>query len=307
MKRLSEVHDVPQIVVEWKTNSTGLPAMLPARSTEADILGIYGQLLDTVALFLFEAPLCERGAPLSNQTVRALQNETSRLAAITNTRFSDVRFLLEPAEVRDLLGSLSKVIPRMEKASYFTKGKPDKTLAEYAINTSRGQYVQMPDGKVRPTTPAQLGAIIERVMALPKFQKPTLCFYTGYKWRSDPHCGVLVSLDYRLCRAPGERLPQDRSTGLVVIYPRVSLSSESATWQGLKRLGIERPAALRQLFTQRYGDEADEKIRMCLSSHNLFAVWNNSTKQARLFRRYADIVVLNDGLVLGESLSHAFS
>lgn len=53
MEQLSKVHDVPQIVIEWKTNSAGMPATLPARFNNSDVREIYGELLDCIALFLF--------------------------------------------------------------------------------------------------------------------------------------------------------------------------------------------------------------------------------------------------------------
>jgi hypothetical protein len=307
MKRLSEVHKIPQIVLEWKTNESGLPATLPARSTQADILDIYGDLLNTIALFLFVAPLCSKANPSSFAAVKSLQDKTTQLASLTNTRFSDVKFPLDAGELRNVLLSLKAIIPRMQQASYFTKGKPDKTLAEYAIAISRCQYVQWPDGRIQAVDQAQLKTLVERILALPKFNDHAICFYTGYKWRSDPHCGVLVNIDYRLCRADGERFPENRSTGLVVVYPRISLSRKSETGSQLGRLREHQPANFTKLFTDRYGSVADEKIAMCLNSANLFGIWKNSTKQARLFRRYADIVILNDGIVLGESLAPDFT
>lgn len=307
MKRLSEVHEIPQIVVEWKTNSSGLPATLPARSTQADILNIYGELIDTIVLFLFIAPLCTRKNPSSHAAVRTLQARTSQLASITNTRFSDVKFPLLKEDLRDVLLSLKSIVPRMQQASYFTKGKPDKTLAEYAIEISRCQYIQWPDDRLQAVNSAQLETVVGRILALQKFQNGAICFYTGYKWRSDPHCGVLVNLDYRLCRGVGERFPENRSTGLIVIYPRVSLKRQSETGTKLGQLGNHQPADFTQLFTNRYDKTAAEKIAMCLNSPNLFGIWKNSTKQARLFRRYADLVILNDGIVIGDSLAPDFS
>ncbi|WBV43528.1 hypothetical protein [Pseudoroseomonas cervicalis] len=307
MERLAAIHGSPQIVVEWKTNASGLPRTLPACSSDADVAEIFSSLLDAMALLLFEAPLCTAGRPLSNTAVRELQASTARLATRSNTRFSDVKFLVETDELRRLLLSFSAVLPRMQGTNYFAKGKPDKTLAEYAIREAKPEFVQYPDGSVSRVSPAQLQEVVNRVLSQPKFRSRSLCFYTGYKWRSDPHCGVLVNLDYRLCRRDGERRPMQRSTGLTVLYPRVSLRRDSRTAHLLGELRNDIPTGLRQLFVARYGADADEKMEMCLRSAKLFGVWGNGTKQARIFRRYADLVVLNDGLVLGDSLIPLFS
>jgi hypothetical protein len=122
MKRLSEVHKSPQVVVEWKTNASGLPATLPARPTDRDVRDIYSGLLDAIATFLFEAPLCSNGDPLTYSKVQKLQEGTTRLADTVNTRFSDVRFPLPKEQLRDVLLSLPAILPRMRAASYFTKG-----------------------------------------------------------------------------------------------------------------------------------------------------------------------------------------
>jgi hypothetical protein len=306
MERLATIHRAPQIVVEWETNASGLPRTLPVVSSGADVAEIYGALLRAMALLLFEAPPCNAGQPLSNPAVRELQDGTARLAAQTNTRLSDVKFNLEANELQRLLLSFCSILPRMQTVDYFTKGKPDKTLAEYAIRVSKTEFIQFPDGSISRVSARQLLEIVERILSLPKFRRRSVCFYTGYKWRSDPHCGVLVNIDYRLCRQDGERQPAERSTGLTVLYPRISLRRDSETAQVLGELPGRVPNALRDLFVRRYGADADEKMEMCLHSSGLFGLWGNGTKQARLFRRYADLVVLNDGLVLGESLAPMF-
>lgn len=307
MERLATIYDTPQLVVEWITDANGLPRIPPVVSSKADLLAIFGKLLDVMALLLFEAPLRSQGRPLSSKAVQYLQDETSTLAKRTNTRFSDVKFPLSSDELRQVFLSFSNILPRMQKVEYFTKGKPDKTLAEYAIKVSRFEFVQYPNGKVSRVDAQQLSLITDRLLALPRFARQSMCFYTGYKWRSDPHAGVLVNLDYRLCRNDGERQPSDRGIGLTVLYPRVSLRRDSTTNQRLGGLPGRIPEDLRELFVRRYGSEANDKIESCLHSSQLFGLWGNKTKQARIFRRYADLVVLNDGLVLGDSLAGVFS
>jgi hypothetical protein len=64
---------------------------------------------------------------------------------------------------------------------------------------------------------------------------------------------------------------------------------------------------MKEIFNDRYGEaDGPGKFTKCTDSANLFSLWGNMTKQARLFRRYADIIVLNDGLILGQSLEDMF-
>lgn len=305
MDRLSTVLDVPQIYVRWRTNDSGLPADLPARATAEEIEGLYSELLDVISTVLFTAPLCTRGRPLDDVCLQKWQARTHELAAETNTRFSDVKFPLKPERVVQLLRSPKYTLDLLG-ADYFSKGKPDKVLAQYALSVSEITAVQLPNGDVRTVTTRELDQLIRSIMAARKFRKPAMIYYTGYKWRSDPHCGVLVNIDYRLCREPGERSAAQRSTGLVVIYPRVSLNSEGAVWNALRRISADDPGAIEGLFRERYRGEAEAKLA-CLDSAHLYSLWNNTAKQARLFRRYADVVILNDGLVLGEGLAPVIS
>ena len=306
MDQLSRYFDIPQVFVEWKTDKRGLPAKLPVRCSTPEVEELYGGLLDVVSVLLFQAPLNSAGRPLDDPCVRAYQERTHELASKVNTRVSDVRLKLEPKVVAELIANPRSATELLTKSKYFSKGKPDKLLALFALSIADIKMIQFPDGTLRAVDAPGLRTIIRKIFATKKFSGPALVYYTGYKWRSDPHCGVLVNLDYRLCRKLGERMPADRSTGLVVLYPRVSLNPAGAGRERLNAISSTNAGGLRELFGNRYGTDAPSKMAATLRAKNLFSVWNNSSKQARLFRRYADVVVLNDGLVLGEGLAGLF-
>lgn len=305
MSKLSSLYDVPQLYAEWSVDASGLPATLPIPPTREAVLSIHGDLLEVVDMLLFRSPLCLVGRPLANPDVATRQDATRRLAGETNTRESDVRFEIDPATCRRLLEAPASIIPRFDAFGYFHKGKPDKLLARYALDLSEIKKVQLPNGEQFSLTPEVTAELLNRLFSIERFQRDSFVYYTGYKWRSDPHCGVLVSLDYRRCRS-GEHGPE-RDKALIVLYPRISLDATGQVWEQLKATSSTCRSRLAPSFEARYGADAEIKMDACLQSAKLFSPWSNGTKQARLFRRYADVVVLNDGLVLGDGLAADFA
>jgi hypothetical protein len=302
MKRLTEIYGSPQLYVEWRTTENGMPMTLNPHASMEDIAGMYGELLNLIAAALF----VDR-KPALNELLRVWQERTTTLAGIKNTRDSDVRFLLSAKQAIGLVCDASKVCDILDGGQYFDKGKSDKLLAKFALAQSTIMSIQLPNGDIVINSNASFASILPKVFGHPKFQNPALLYYTGYKWRSDPHCGVLVNVDYRLCRGNGAKSAKERATPLIVFYPRISCNPASPQWQVLADAGPG-TSALQKMFVDRYGEEQGiPQLRRCTNSKNLFSLWNNMTKQARLFRRYADIVVLNDGLILGHSLEDVFS
>lgn len=302
MSTLSQIYNVPQLYVPWITGANGKPAKLPIRATLAQTENIYGALLDTLELLLFKAPLAGGGSPGSNAGVAALQQKTSTLALERNTRESDVKFAFDVARLQQLLKAPKSLVGALASSNYFAKGKPDKLFALHALNISKPSTVQYPDGTTELLTDQRLRDLIQWIVRLPRFSKPGTAYYSGYKWRSDPHGGVLVNIDYRLCRLDQPRTI--RSRPLVMVYPRIVLNREGVVWKTLAQ--VLRDPNFKALFVNRYGKDADAKMAMVIASNNFYGVWTNTTKQARLFRRYSDVIILSDGFVLGDSLRADF-
>lgn len=300
MQRLAEIYKTPQLYVEWHTSGNGLPAKLGFRPDESEILKLYGELVCLIGVILFD------DNPSWADVLKKYQENTTRLAGIINTRDSDVRITASPSQICDLIRNASKLCALLGGGNYFDKGKPDKLLAKLALAKSSITSIQLPDGSIIKSSHALFSKTFNHLLSHPKFANTSQIYYTGYKWRSDPHCGVLVNIDYRLCRSHNEPTPQKRATPLIVFYPRISCNEESETWKYLHAIGLTTPE-LRDLFVTRYGRVPGEaKMAQCLESDNLFSLWGNLTKQARLFRRYADVVVVNDGLILGHSFDDYF-
>ena len=297
MQRLFEIFDKYQLYIEWRTSDNGLPKKLNFRTTKNEIIELYGELLSLMGTILF----CNDSN--SKEILIKYQNNTARLAKEKNTRDSDVRITASPSELKNLISNPANLCSQLDNGNYFNKGKPDKLLAKLALLKSSMTLIQLPNGSSIQSNHSSFSNILAKIFSLPKFMNPSCIYYTGYKWRSDPHCGVLVSLDYRLCRKSNEKYQKDRETPLIVFYPRISCNEASSTSQMLKKIDVDSPE-LQDLFIKRYGkSEGISKLKKCLESKHLFSMWGNLSKQSRLFRRYADIIVLNDGLVLGNSLS----
>jgi len=301
MKRLNEIFGTPQLYVEWRTADNGMPLSLGTRPSDNDILGLYGELLTLIAGILFEADPARAGI------IQHAQAETTRLAAIRNTRASDVRFLLPPKNAIALVKNAALLCDLLDGGAYFDKGKGDKLFAKFSLSQSSITSIQLPDGTMVLEGHPTFAEILPKVFAHRKFQNPAMIYYTGYKWRPDPHGGAAVNVDYRICRPNNERTPQARATALIIFYPRISCNPQSPLWQILRDAGPETPG-LAKMFIDRYGPGlGTTKLEKCTHSENLFSLWGNASKQARLFRRCADIVVLNDGIILGHPIEEVFA
>jgi hypothetical protein len=302
MKRLNDIYKSPQLYVEWHTSENGMPIKLGSRATAPEITKHYGELLALIA-----AVLLGDGSAAAAELIAEKQAQTTTLAGIKNTRESDVRFFSAASQTSKLVQNAAELCGLLDGGEYFDKGKPDKLLAKFSLTRSSITVIQLPNGRVISKSDASFSDTLAKVLNHPKFRNQAMLYYTGYKWRSDPHCGALVNVDYRLCRSKGEKTPKERTTPLIVFYPRISGNKESGLWKVLQKAGPQ-TTELKELFVARYGSATGlTKLEKCTNSKNLFSLWGNSTKQARLFRRYADIVVLNDGLILGNALGDLFT
>jgi len=129
-------------------------------------------------------------------------------------------------------------------------------------------------------------------------------YYTGYKWRSDPHCGVLVNFDYLHARQKNERSAADRKKPLILFYPRVYLDPSSPNVIRLQSeisLATQVGSQFQKLFEARYGpsDAMQRAAQFVNGTSGNLGRWTDSTKQARIFQRYCDLIILQDAVILG--------
>lgn len=154
-------------------------------------------------------------------------------------------------------------------------------------------------------------ANLNNVLNYPQFQE-SVVYYTGYKWRSDPHCGVFVNIDYLSCRDNNSKTVLQRRNGLVLLYPRVFVSPNSELYIAIRnafnQLAQQR-GSLWEHFVQRYQSESatfeyaqrfmQDKDAGPRPLTDLIGIWGEGTKQARIFRQYADLIILGDSIIPG--------
>lgn len=293
MRSLHQKFGSPQLYVEWQTALNGKVRKLSSRPGERDIEEVYGNLVRLMEAVLLDAISQGRDAQARSQ-IRYNQAEVTRLAAKKNTLASDVKFAFSAQETAVLLSSPAGLIHHLE--GYFAKGKPDKLIAFHALKSLRVAAVRI--GRRVEATPATVKKVVNAIVADPMFHHGSIGFYTGYKWRSDPHSGVAANVYYRVCESGTAR-----AKPLIIFYPRVSVLSQS-TERLLQSVSFD--SALGRLFTDRYGTAGSSKFRKTTSSPHLYSTWDTTAKQARIFTKYAALIVCSDGFVLGERLAHVF-
>lgn len=310
MIKLAEIYSVPQIAINWPLAPNGKPQKISQNAEPHEVISVFGELVTTLDYLL---PLSEtialKKSIMEDKFIESAVNKVRKLAATPNIRPSVVRSEWTKPKFEKFLDEPRSILDYITKEHYFYKDKPERLLALNCINNAHFEYLNDD-----PITDSGAKEDLTSILGRSNFENPFI-YYTGYKWRSDPHCGVLVNLDYVYCRTLDQPDISNRKSALVLFWPRVFKSRESAAYkksvQDLTDL-IEHKGALYTEFLARYGSEEDAhaKIRqMCfsrdgrpLSISDMIGVWSNGTKQSRIFRQYCDLIILSDGIITGNHL-----
>lgn len=286
MLALHNFYKVPMIFTEWITAHNGKVEKLPLSSTDLEFSKVYGNLcLLITAIINLASDGSGKEAVSAANLITETQKNLLRLAGKKNTRDSDVKFELNRDRTIQLITAPQRILEYLD--DYFFKGKPDKLLALFAIQNSRCDRILFNDGVI--SDKAEVASLFSKISSLDPFRNGAYIYFSGYKWRSDPHCGVAINIYYRKCFSA--RLP------LILFYPRISI--DPSTTQGLLN-EIRNTQKLQNLFKERYQSDFVEKYRTTVSSDSLYSTWIGSTKQGRIFLRYCSLIVCNDGIVVGE-------
>ncbi|MCE9608499.1 MAG: hypothetical protein K8U03_26745 [Planctomycetia bacterium] len=304
MYRLGQTHSVPVAAVEWITGSNGKPLKLPLSLPDADISRVFGRLVSRMSTLLEDA--WHRSQNTSRvhleADVNAIDEDLRATFAVSNVRGSQTKLILPGSTTLNFLRNPSTILSSITRQGYFYKDKPERLLALQCILETDIQFIKS-GSVITPVSDKE--ALVTRLLeAVPGLANGCAFYYTGYKWRSDPHCGVLVNFDYLQARELTEARVLDRQRPLILFYPRIHLRPTSPNVVRVQsRLSNFGQAAnpFRQLFAERYGTaSADTRATDFLnrtSDHT--AKWTDSTKQARIFQRYCDLIVLQDAVILG--------
>ena len=264
MAALHSIYSVPQLFSEWITATNGKVMKAGPKAEPREYKKIYGKLVELIEA-LIETALAtsgQRGPSESERILKLAQDHLLALAKRTNTKFSDVKFHFSPERTLGLIRSPEGILKDL--GDYFTKGKPDKLLSLYALKHSSTKRILI--HKKMITDRELVKSMTERICHSSVFESGSWVYYSGYKWRSDPHCGVAANIYFRKCvSASGKKMP------LLLFYPRISI--ERGTTE--KLIDESRnPHGLRKLFQQRYSASTfDLKLRKTISSRQLYHHW----------------------------------
>lgn len=304
MSILSDTFNIPQLAINWPIASTGKPKKIPRSSTISEVRAVFGELISAIEVLIFQ--LGEdiiRGIDVRNNAFLISENaKLKSLYATSNRRDPGTRYYVDRSGLEKLVGHPKAVFDNITKLDYFYKDKPERLIAYLCIEKARIDCVVTPSGKIVKGEIAQ--KLIQSIITYSYFNK-NLVYYTGYKWRSDPHSGVAVNTDYIFCRKASGKTTKDREASLVLVYPRVYLQynslSKAEIDSSLSELSSD-CGDLYDLFMDRYpACDLEDKKNNLLRSKDHVGVWSNGTKQARVFKRYCDLIILGDAIIVGEN------
>jgi hypothetical protein len=280
MSKLTEIHKIPIVPIEWKLAPNQKPQKLGTHPSGETIKTIYGELVTLVEIMLnnFIEEIVNQTDFTQSEIVLPYIKKTSDLGAISNTRGSEVYHSLERENLISLISNPSKILDYVPRKAYFYKGKGAKLIALTCIDLSDIEKVVKPDGTILNTNnPAK---DLDNILSQRIF-KSNLVYYTGYEWRSDPHCGVAVLLDLMECISKDG---SKREKTFILHYPRAFYSSESKAFQNV-----------RKAITEPYKPTSSQ----LKNELDLVGVWSDRTKQARVFSNYCDLIILSDAILIG--------
>ena len=318
MLALHERFDTPQFFSEWIVAENGKVIKVPPNATSSEFEKVYNHLVSLITSIVQQAidfqtnktnyattnfldngttKLIEPETNETNYTTNLLGNSQKQLIELAenkNTKFSDVRFQFSKQRAIQLTRDPKGILSNLD--TYFFKGKPDKLLALFALQKSTIKYLHLKDKVI--SNQKEINRLLDEICTSNIFNNGAIGYYSGYKWRSDPHCGVAINLYYRKCFVDNTELP------LLLFYPRISIS-EVTTDNLLKE--INSSDTLLDLFKSRYPTDFQTKYDKTTNSESLYHHWVNTTKQARIFQNYCSLIFCNDGIILGDKVMKVLS
>jgi len=306
MHCLSKLFKVPMAVAEWVTGQNGKPLKFSAVSNVDTCKRIFAPLVSKILTLVTYSVFKLNNIDSSELLPQLCQieEELKQTFATSNVRGSQTKLCLSKANVVKFVRNPSSILDVITPAAYFLHDKPERLLSWLCIKHTEIKWIE---GKNSIDAVGDTDIFNYLYKYKPTINDDCCFYYTGYKWRSDPHCGVLVNLDYLLARGPGETTPEKRKRALILFYPRVYLNSKSGNVIKLTAeitKASDAGSEFYSMFERRYGSDPAGSISRSFirrtSGH--ITQWTESTKQARIFRQYCDFIFLADAVLLGNHL-----
>jgi len=311
MIKLQKMYNVPNISIDWPTNARGQPIPMhknkePIKSlvkiTKHLITQHYRDILDKKNILS-----CSYLQPFIKDT--KLQSESG------NVRESEIRIPnIDGNTILKIIEDPRRII-KLISSEYFMKGKSDKIIALSAIEHSKIYVVEQPNGKFESIDNREIKKLIPNEI----FDRPNLILYNGYQWRSEPNGGIAANTYVLYCQ--NEDIPDRKHNyqNLVIYWPRVFLSKNSIIRKKLllELQNFEKKHSWDQLsnksvFEEKLYQKHLKNPNARFPSHiqfreNHYGVWNKKSTVARIYRKYATLIILNDAVLIGNHLKSRFT
>ncbi len=297
--RIYQIHGVPVILLDWKTNARGLPMPVGLTAAPEKKLAVYGELLWWIDHLITQH--ADAGHSLAGcKRLKEALLQMDKVASKLPLRDSEVKIQkVAYSDVASILERPSNIL-RLMKDDYFFKGKAHKLVALLALQKASIIRTEHADGKMVVTVPGKTD-----FSYLPNeiTRRPSLVYFSGYEKRSEPNGGIIANIDYLYCRT-GTTVTE-RSQNLVVVWPRVFFDAKSKTALRIKAdiretVSGSTHTELAGLLKRREsltGERAGSYIQDTASS---IGYWKENDTIGGICRKFCDLLVLNDAVLLGD-------
>jgi len=305
-RRIYDIHAVPIMPFDWIVDKKGLPKTVKLTARAEEKIAIFGELLRSIEHFC----CCHALDIEQRKNLSACPQVIERMGLVDEliskipVRTSDVKASNVPFKtVVDLIYAPEKIAGFVGGGEdYFFKGKDHKLVTLMCLQRSTIGKVQTTEGTMidKPSKKEDLIKLLPKELS----QRESVLYFCGYEKRSEPNGGIVVNLDYCLCRTG--KTVKDRRYNLIVIWPRVFFDNGNTVLKSLvedlKMTANGNATVLSALIktkSESRGEElsAHKYVKFTKSS---IGFWKEDDTIGRIYRSFCDILLLNDALLLGK-------
>lgn len=308
MLKLQDMYKVPNFAIDWPTNIRGQP--IPITSTDEPGLSII-QILEHL-LTKHVNDIIQKKNILSCSYLKPYIEKTQEVASERNIRKSEVRIHeISASELIDIIMNPNKLVDKMG-LEYFLKGKADKLMTLAALESSKVIYFEGESGRF--TNGERLGdhqkrELLKKLLPKEVFNRPNLILFIGYQYRAEPTGGMVANEYVLSCQNTKNPDYSGNKANLIVFWPRVFLNNNSNVrmrlLRDLKNLTsannwneLNSTSVIGKYMTMRHQENESAKYPSHIQYRNIhYGTWKDDVTVARIFRRYATVVVLNDAIL----------
>jgi hypothetical protein len=292
--KLKQVFVTDVFAVKWSLGSNGKPLKPSSKNWDKDLFNIYGDLIKLIRSFLINLYQDQGKIKEARMILSFFAEILEKMSKEINVKASEVKFPINNSQALELLRDPSKVLAINNFGKYFHKGKYEKIFSYIVLKNLTPEYI-LKDQKIDKLKSSDFELMKNIING-----RKSIVYFTGYKWRSDPHCGVLTNVDYLMCRLPRQTSKTNRENALIALYPRVFLNNKSHGYEMINGVSSMNKKAFTKLCEDNGIEVEADSIKRLTEQEDQFGIWNEKAKQARIFKRYADIIICGDGFVIGD-------